>query len=144
MINDSEARELSGEPNLVRAARIIRGMGPQTLVIKKGEHGALLFRDGTVFSAPAFPLEDIYDPTGAGDAFMGGFAGHLARTDPHDPEEMRRAIVLGSALASFVVEAFGTDRLLSLDSADLETRIAAFHDLSVIPEMNGALGAPSL
>ena len=144
VINDSEARELSGEPNLVRAARIIRGMGPQTLVIKKGEHGALLFRDGTVFSAPAFPLEDIYDPTGAGDAFMGGFAGHLARTDPRDPEEMRRAIVLGSALASFVVEAFGTERLLSLDNTDLETRIAAFHELSVIPEMNGALGAPSL
>ncbi|MEP0546775.1 MAG: PfkB family carbohydrate kinase [Rhodothermales bacterium] len=144
VINDSEARELSGEPNLVRAARIIRGMGPQTLVIKKGEHGALLFRNGTVFSAPAFPLEDIYDPTGAGDAFMGGFAGHLARTDPHDPEEMRRAVVLGSALASFVVEAFGTERLLSLDNGDLEMRIASFHDLSVIPEMNGALGTPSL
>ena len=143
VINDSEARELSGEPNLVRAARIIRGMGPKTLVIKKGEHGALLFRDGTVFSAPAYPLEDIYDPTGAGDAFMGGFAGHLARTDPHDPEEMRRAIVLGSALASFVVEAFGTERLLGLDSADLEARIAAFHALSVIPEMDGVLGAPS-
>ncbi len=143
VINDSEARELSGEPNLVRAARIIRGMGPQTLVIKKGEHGALLFRDGTVFSAPAFPLEDIYDPTGAGDAFMGGFAGYLARTDPHDPEEMRRAVVLGSALASFVVEAFGTERLLNLGSADLETRIASFHELSAIPEMSGAMHTPS-
>lgn len=144
VINDSEARELSGEPNLVRAARVIREMGPQTLVIKKGEHGALLFRDGTVFSAPAYPLEDIHDPTGAGDAFMGGFAGHLARTDPHDPEEMRRAVVLGSALASFVVEAFGTDRLLDLAGPELEARIAAFHELSLIPEMGGTVQAPAL
>ncbi|MEM1041713.1 MAG: PfkB family carbohydrate kinase [Bacteroidota bacterium] len=143
VINDSEARELSGEPNLVRAAAVVRSMGPQTLVIKKGEHGALLFAGDTVFSAPAFPLEAIYDPTGAGDAFMGGFAGHLARTDPSDPQELRRAIVLGSALASFVVEAFGTDRLLNLEARDLEARIAAFHDLSAIPDMAQALAAPS-
>ncbi len=143
VINDSEARELSGEPNLVRAAAVIRDMGPQTLVIKKGEHGALLFTNDTVFSAPAFPLEDIYDPTGAGDAFMGGFAGHLARTDANDPEELRRAIVLGSALASFVVEAFGTDRLLDLEASDLEVRIAAFQDLSVIPDMSRSLAMPS-
>ncbi len=140
VVNDSEARELAGEPNLVRAAEVIRGLGPHTLVIKKGEHGALLFHGGTVFSAPAFPLAAIHDPTGAGDAFMGGFAGHLARADPQDPQELRRAVVLGSALASFVVEAFGTDRLLDLETKDLEARIAAFHDLSAIPEMGRALG----
>jgi sugar/nucleoside kinase (ribokinase family) len=144
VINDSEARELSGEPNLVRAARVIRDLGPQTLVIKKGEHGALLFTNGAVFSAPAYPLEDIHDPTGAGDAFMGGFAGHLSRTDPHDPKELRRAVVLGSALASFVVEAFGTERLLDLSPSDLETRIAAFHEMSLIPEMDGAMHASVL
>ena len=144
VINDSEARELSGEPNLVRAARVIRAMGPQTLVIKKGEHGALLFTNGAVFSAPAYPLEDIHDPTGAGDAFMGGFAGHLARTDPHNPEELRRAVILGSALASFVVEAFGTERLLDLGTADLERRIASFHELSLIPEMDGAMHSSAL
>jgi sugar/nucleoside kinase (ribokinase family) len=144
VINDSEARELSGEPNLVRAARVIREMGPQTLVIKKGEHGALLFTNGAVFSAPAYPLEDIHDPTGAGDAFMGGFAGHLARTDPHDAEELRRAVVLGSALASFVVEAFGTDRLLDLTGPDLEARITSFHELSLIPAMDGTIHATAL
>ncbi len=139
VVNDAEARELSGEPNLVRAAKVIRDLGPQTLVIKKGEHGALLFSEGTVFSAPAFPLEAIHDPTGAGDAFMGGFAGHLARVDARDPQELRRAVVLGSALASFVVEAFGTDRLLDLDAAEIGARVAAFHDLSAIPEMSGAV-----
>ena len=144
VFNDSEARELSGEPNLVRAARVIRAMGPQTLVIKKGEHGALLFTNGAVFSAPAYPLEDIHDPTGAGDAFMGGFAGHLARTDPHNPEELRRAVILGSALASFVVEAFGTERLLDLGTTDLERRIASFHELSLIPEMDGAMHSSAL
>lgn len=142
VVNDSEARELSGEPNLVRAARVIRGMGPQTLVIKKGEHGALLFSNGAVFSAPAYPLEDLFDPTGAGDVFMGGFAGHLARTDPSDPEEWRRAVILGSALASYCVEAFGTERLLDLAAEELEQRIAAFHALSAIPAMeNAARGA---
>ena len=144
VINDSEARELSGEPNLVRAAAVIRGMGPQTLVIKKGEHGALLFTGDTVFSAPAYPLEAIYDPTGAGDAFMGGFAGHLARADRTDAEELRRAVVLGSALASFVVEAFGTDRLLDLDAAGIEARVAAFRDLSVIPEMRRPVSVASM
>ena len=141
VINDSEARELSGEPNLIRAVRVIRGMGPQTLVIKKGEHGALLFTGDTVFSAPAYPLEDIFDPTGAGDTFMGGFAGHLARTDPHDPEELRRAVILGSALASYCVEAFGTERLLDLDADAVDGRISAFHSLSAIPSMESAVRA---
>lgn len=134
VVNDAEARELSGEPNLVRAARAIRAMGPRLLVIKKGEHGALLFNDEAVFSAPAYPLEDILDPTGAGDTFMGGFAGHLARTDPHDEGELRRAVVLGSALASFVVERFGTERLLDLAPGEMERRLGAFRALSAIPE----------
>lgn len=137
VVNDAEARELSGEPNLVRAARAIRALGPRTLVIKKGEHGALLFNGEAVFSAPAYPLEDIHDPTGAGDTFMGGFAGHLARTDPRDAHELRRAVILGSALASFVVERFGTERLLDLPAEELERRIGAFHELSAIPEGMG-------
>lgn len=144
IVNDAEARELSGEPNLVRAARAIRALGPETLVVKKGEHGALLFcgdgRAPTVFAAPAYPLEDIHDPTGAGDTFMGGFAGHLARLAAHDaaalrePEALKQAVVVGSALASFVVEAFGPERLLALTPDDLDGRVAAFHRLSAIPE----------
>jgi sugar/nucleoside kinase (ribokinase family) len=150
VVNDAEARELSGEANLVRAARIIRDMGPRTLVIKKGEHGALLFcgdtSRATVFSAPAFPLEDIHDPTGAGDTFLGGFAGHLARrlstmglSASTDPEILKQAVVVGSALASFVVEAFGTDRLWSVSAIELDERIADFHQLSAIPRGIGAL-----
>ena len=139
IINDAEARELSGEPNLVRAARIIRDMGPETLVIKKGEHGALLFAGETVFSAPAYPLEDIHDPTGAGDTFLGGFAGHLARTGTSDPEAMKEAVVMGSALASFVVEAFGPEQLLNLSAEALEQRVRAFYELSAIPEGLGML-----
>ena len=133
-INDAEARELSGEPNLVKAAKAVRAMGPKTLVIKKGEHGALLFTGDTVFSAPAYPLEDIQDPTGAGDTFLGGFAGYLARTSEIDAEAFKRAVVLGSALASFVVEAFGTERLLSLTPEQVDDRVTAFHRLSAIPE----------
>lgn len=133
VINDSEARELADDPNLIRAARKIRDMGPQTLVIKKGEHGALLFHNGTVFVAPAYPLEEIHDPTGAGDVFLGGFAGHLARTSATDPLEYRRAIIVGSALASFVVEKFGVERLLDLEAEEFAARLTAFHDLSAIP-----------
>lgn len=133
IINDAEARELSGEPNLVKAARIVRGMGPKTLVIKKGEHGALLFSGDTIFSAPAFPLEDIHDPTGAGDTFLGGFAGHLARSRSHDPETMKEAVVMGSALASFVVEAFGPERLLDLTPEALAARVESFRQLSAMP-----------
>ena len=138
IINDSEARELSGEPNLVRAARLIREMGPDTLVIKKGEHGALLFTGDaerpTLFAAPAYPLEDIQDPTGAGDTFLGGFAGYLARRGDTSPESMREAVVVGSALASFVVEAFGPERLLTLTAEELNERLGAFHALSALPE----------
>jgi sugar/nucleoside kinase (ribokinase family) len=138
VINDAEARELAGEPNLVRAARVIRGLGPETLIIKKGEHGALLFTGDvaapTVFAAPAYPLEDLHDPTGAGDTFLGGFAGHLARTGRYDAEAMKQAVVVGSALASFVVEAFGPEPLLHLTPAAVEERVAAFYRLSAIPD----------
>ena len=104
VINDEEARQLSGQPNLVRAARAVREMGPATVIVKKGEHGALLFCGDDVFAAPAYPLEDVIDPTGAGDTFLGGFAGHLARVGSTDAEAMRQAVVVGSALASFAVE----------------------------------------
>ena len=134
-INDEEARQLADEPNLVRAAAKVRAMGPDTLIIKKGEHGALLFCGDDVFAAPAYPLEAVVDPTGAGDTFLGGFAGHLARTGRRDAEAMRQAVVVGSALASFVVEAFGTDRLASVTPADLDGRIGAFRRLSAVPEI---------
>ncbi len=133
IINDAEARQLSGEPNLIRAARLIRAMGPRTLVIKKGEHGALLFTENDVFSAPAYPLEDLHDPTGAGDAFMGGFAGYLAQAPDITPDVLRRAVVYGSATASFSVEAFGPERLFTLTAPELQRRVAAFHSLCAIP-----------
>jgi len=135
IINDAEARQLADEPNLVIAARRIREMGPRILVIKKGEHGAMLFIDDTIFVAPAFPLEDIQDPTGAGDTFMGGFAGYLAREERLDAECLKRAVIFGSAMASFVVESFGPERLLNLDDAQIHARIQAFRDLSTIPAL---------
>lgn len=133
IINDAEARELSGEPNLVKAARAIRDMGPDILIIKKGEHGALLFADGTVFSAPAYPLEDIHDPTGAGDTFAGGFAGYLARSGTYDADSLRRAVIYGSAMASFCVERFGPERLIGLGEEELDQRVDAFRELAHIP-----------
>ena len=135
VINDSEARELADEPNLVTAADIIRDMGPETLIIKKGEHGALLFSDGKIFSAPAYPLEDIQDPTGAGDAFAGGLAGHLVRADGHGHEELRQGVVFGSVMASFVVEEYGPGRLLELGPDDIEARAQSFRDLAAIPTL---------
>ena len=133
VINDEEARQLSGQPNLVRAARDVRAMGPGTVIVKKGEHGALLFCGDDVFVAPAYPLEDVIDPTGAGDTFLGGFAGHLARVGSTDAEAMRQAVVVGSALASFVVEAFGPERLLGVTPEELDERIEAFRRLSAVP-----------
>lgn len=126
IINDEEARQLSGEYSLVKAARIIRSMGPGILVIKKGEHGALLFHGEQVFFAPALPLEDVFDPTGAGDTFAGGFMGYIAATDDSSFENMKRAIIAGSALASFCVEKFGTERLLEVSKADIDNRIDQF------------------
>lgn len=134
IINDSEARQLSGEPNLIRAARAVREMGPRVLIIKKGEHGALLFVDDDVFSAPAFPLEEINDPTGAGDTFAGGFAGYLAHRRRYDAESLKGAVIYGSALASFTVEQFGPGRLLDLADRAIDDRVQAFRSLSAIPE----------
>lgn len=129
MVNDSEARQLSGEYSLVKAARKITAMGPRFLVIKKGEHGALLFHDGHVFVAPALPLEDVFDPTGAGDTFAGGFMGYLAKTKDISFSNMKTAIIVGSALASFCVEKFGPNRMKEITKADIDDRISEFVQL---------------
>ena len=126
IINDEEARQLSGEYSLVRAARVIRDMGPKYLIIKKGEHGALLFHGENIFSAPALPLEEVFDPTGAGDTFAGGFMGYIAATDDYSFENMKRAIIAGSALASFCVEKFGTEKLENITKEEVDARIAEF------------------
>lgn len=130
IINDSEARLLAQEPNLIKAARLIRAMGPEYLIIKKGEHGALLFSDGTVFSAPAYPLENIYDPTGAGDSFAGGFVGYLHKTQDIGIENLKRAVVFGSAMASFCVEKFSTKGLENLTYLQVHDRFREFLKLS--------------
>ncbi len=133
-INDEEARQLSGEYSLVKAAKKIMAMGPKFLIIKKGEHGALLFHKSKVFYAPALPLEEVFDPTGAGDTFAGGFIGYLAATDDISFENMKRAVIHGSAMASFCVEKFGTERLLNLTSEEVEAREAQFAELvKVVP-----------
>jgi len=129
LVNDSEARQLSGEFSLVKAARTIFKMGPRYVIIKKGEHGALLFSGDQVFVAPALPLEDVFDPTGAGDTFAGGFMGHLAKTKDISFENMKTAIIVGSAMASFCVEKFGPSRLKEITKADIDTRIRQFVDL---------------
>lgn len=130
VINDAEARALSGEPNIARAARRIRDLGPETLVVKRGEYGALLFHGEGVFSAPGLPMEDVRDPTGAGDSFAGGFMGRLAATGDVSGEEMRRAVVFGSVMASFNVEAFSYDRMKTLTRAEIEARYRAFAELA--------------
>ncbi len=130
IINDEEARQLSGEYSLVRASQMIRNLGPKYLIIKKGEHGALLFHGNSVFSAPALPLEEVFDPTGAGDTFAGGFMGYLASTEDISFDSMKRAIIHGSALASFCVEKFGTEQLTAVDRGDLEKRIGEFISLT--------------
>ena len=129
-INDAEARQLSGEYALVKAAEKILELGPKYLIIKKGEHGALLFGEGQVFSAPALPLADVFDPTGAGDAFAGGFIGYLAKIGTVNFRNMKNAVIFGSALASFCVEKFGTERLRELDDAEIAQRITRFVELS--------------
>lgn len=139
IINDEEARQLSGEYSLLKASRVIRAMGPKTLIIKKGEHGALLFQDEQVFFAPALPLEDVFDPTGAGDTFAGGFIGYIASTDDASFENMKRAIIAGSALASFCVEKFGTQRLLEITHDEIEARIGRFISLTNF-EMSTVVG----
>lgn len=129
MLNDSEARQLSAQFSLVKAAKEIMKMGPKYLIIKKGEHGALLFHHDQVFFAPALPLEDVFDPTGAGDTFAGGFIGHIARTKDISFDNMKTAIIVGSAMASFSVEKFGPQRLKEISRADIDARIQQFVDL---------------
>ncbi|MHA8083861.1 PfkB family carbohydrate kinase [Aquirufa sp. A-Brett2-15D] len=129
-INDEEARQLSEQYSLRTAARLIMAMGPKTLIIKKGEHGALLFQGDRMFYCPALPLEEVFDPTGAGDTFVGGFIGYLAKTDDISFENMRKAIVHGSAMASFCVEKFGTERLFEITEADLAGRVNEFKELA--------------
>ncbi len=129
MVNDAEARQLSGSFSLVKAAKKIMSMGPQYLIIKKGEHGALLFHGDDVFFAPALPLEEVFDPTGAGDTFAGGFIGHLAKTGDISFENMKRGIIVGSAMASFCVEKFGPTRLKEISQLDISRRIEQFKEL---------------
>lgn len=131
-INDEEARQLSGEYSLVKAAKVILAMGPKILIIKKGEHGALLFNNEEVFFAPALPLEDVFDPTGAGDTFAGGFIGHLAATEDISFDNMKRAVIFGSAMASFCVEKFGTERLVDLNQNEVDKRVQKFIDLTAV------------
>ncbi|MFN4111233.1 MAG: PfkB family carbohydrate kinase [Ignavibacteria bacterium] len=134
IINDSEARLLAHEPNLIRAAKMIRAMGPEILIIKKGEHGALLFTEETIFSAPAFPMESIYDPTGAGDSFAGGFIGYLFRTRDLSSESLKRAVIYGSTMASFCVEKFSTKGLEELSYLQIQDRFRQFMNLSRFDE----------
>jgi sugar/nucleoside kinase (ribokinase family) len=136
VINDSEARELADEPNLMKAAEKVMEMGPQALIIKKGEHGALLFTDSEIFSAPAYPVIDIFDPTGAGDTFMGGLLGWLSYTDDASPQNLRRAVIMGSVMASFCVEEFGPERLKDLTEKEIYDRYREFRELSEIPEIS--------
>ena len=128
-INDEEARQLSEEYSLVKAAKIILKMGPKYLIIKKGEHGVLLFNNNEVFFAPALPLEEVFDPTGAGDSFAGGFIGYLAKTNDISFDNMKRAVINGSAMASFCVEKFGTQKLTKINKKDVDARINEFVNL---------------
>lgn len=135
MVNDTEARELSGDHNLLRAARWILERGPSLVVVKKGEHGAILFGRDFIFFAPGYPLEEVFDPTGAGDAFAGGFMGYLARAGDVTPEDLRRAVIHGSALGSFAVEKFSVDRLRNLTSGEVLERVRAFRDLTAFDHL---------
>lgn len=130
MVNDSEARQLTGEHSLVKAAKSIQKMGPKYVIIKKGEHGALLFYENKIFAAPAMPLEDVFDPTGAGDTFAGGFIGYLARINDISFESMKAAIIMGSALASYCVEKFGPIRMKEINVADIDARVNEFINLA--------------
>jgi sugar/nucleoside kinase (ribokinase family) len=129
MVNDSEARELSGDWNIYRAAHWILGRGPKMVVIKQGDHGALLVDPDTIFKAPAYPLQEVFDPTGAGDAFAGGFMAHVARTGDLSFPNLRRAMVYGSAMGSLAVEAFGVQRLEQVTLPEVRSRVKAFRDL---------------
>ena len=134
ILNDSEAREITKQTSLIKAGRMIRKMGPGYVAIKKGEHGALMFTEKSVFLAPAYPLENVFDPTGAGDSFAGGFMGYLARTGRTDEESMRRAVVYGSTMGSFAVERFSTERLMEITADDIRARLADFRRLVAYEE----------
>ena len=135
VINEAEAREFAGASSLVKAARIIQGYGPKTLIIKRGEYGAMMFNEGEVFHAPAYPLEEIFDPTGAGDTFAGGLMGHIAATNDLSEHNMRRAIVFGSVMAFFNVEAFSLERLNTLTKKEIRSRFSEFKRLTHFEEM---------
>ncbi len=140
LVNDAEARELSGDHNLLRAARWIQARGPQLVVVKKGEHGAILFTPDMVFFTPGYPLEEVFDPTGAGDAFAGGFMGYLALVGSTEPDELRRAMVYGSALGSFAVERFSIERLVEIRPDEVRERVRAFREMTAF-EHATAVGA---
>jgi len=135
VVNESEARLLTKEPNLIKAAKIMMGFGPSIVIVKKGEHGALLVTESTIFSAPAYPLENIHDPTGAGDSFAGGFIGWLARTDDLSDENLKRAVIYGSTMASFCVEEFGIAGLQDLSYLKVQDRFREFRELSRFDEV---------
>ncbi len=130
MVNDSEARQLADEPNLLKASRWIRDRGPRIVVVKKGEHGAILFADDWLFFAPGYPLEVVFDPTGAGDAFAGGFMGHIARTGSLDADDLRRAVIFGSVMGSYSVEAFSIDRFKTLREQEIYDRVREFREMT--------------
>ncbi|MEQ1857051.1 MAG: PfkB family carbohydrate kinase [Longimicrobiales bacterium] len=138
IINDEEIRQLAGEPNLLKAARWVQSRGPQIVVVKKGEHGAILFAEDWLFFVPGFPLEAVFDPTGAGDSFAGGFMGYLARAGSLEPDELRRAMVCGSVMGSYVVEEFSVRKLIDLTHADIEQRILQFRELTAFETPMGA------
>ncbi len=142
IVNDSEARLLSKEPNLIKAGRVIRAMGPQIVIVKKGEHGALLLTEQTVFSAPAYPMENIFDPTGAGDSFAGGFIGWIARTDDKSEENLKRAVIYGSTLASFCVEKFSVEGIADLTYLQIQDRFREFRELSRFDEVVARAASP--
>ena len=139
LLNDAETRELSGEWNIVKSARAVRAMGPKTLIVKKGEHGVLMFSEHGSFAAPAYPLEEVFDPTGAGDTFAGGFLGYLAGARSHGDDTLRRAVIMGSTLASFCVEAFSLDRLLTLARPEIDDRFRLFKRLTHFEDLSADL-----
>jgi sugar/nucleoside kinase (ribokinase family) len=134
MVNDSEARQLADESNLLKAARWIQAHGPEWVVVKKGEHGAILFARDFIFFAPGYPLEEVFDPTGAGDAFAGGFIGYMARSGSSDPVHLRRAMIYGSAMGSFAVEKFGLERLIDLTPREMHDRVGQFRELTTFEQ----------
>jgi sugar/nucleoside kinase (ribokinase family) len=138
LVNDGEARQLADEPNLLKASRWIRERGPEIIVVKKGEHGAILFADGWVFFVPGYPLEVVFDPTGAGDAFAGGFMGYLAQAGSLDAENLRRAMVFGSAMGSYAVEDFSVDRFRELHVSDVIARVGEFREMTAFETHVGA------